>query len=305
MSDHSPKIPPKGVEIKIELPYEVAEYLVTNGNGLLSKLKEVFDLETKRFNSSTLVADFHIPEPDKEWDKLARYTDREARRRFKANKEPYQSVVSGIAKDLGVPYSTLIAITNGYKQRRKAFITEKREINIIRLHLIGWNNARIAKSIEPKASPETVAKIIEQNGNILQSLRNFQNKTNLKPKISLKQSTLSDCKDLYKVNYNNRIDEERILTLWLYRQFRKSQINGEKSRYEIISELAETKNLPRTYVETLIKQRGDKVKAFIKKRRYAYILRHKKQGLTHKKIAKNLGIHFQTIRKIILEVRAK
>ncbi|MCK5041170.1 MAG: hypothetical protein KAR62_02710 [Sphingomonadales bacterium] len=118
----------KGVSVKIELPIEIAEYILENADGLLSTIKQSVEAEKKRFDNSSLAVAYHSPDKQEEWEKLARYTDREARRRYKQNKEPFTSVISGVAKELGVPYTSLLAIVTSYRERRSYGLYKRREV---------------------------------------------------------------------------------------------------------------------------------------------------------------------------------
>lgn len=307
MSEGFKNIGPKGVEIKIELPFEVAEYILNNSEGLLKTLQKVVTIEKARFEKSKLATEFQTPENINEWEKLARYVDKEARRRFKQNKEPFNSVLSGLAKELGVPYTTLQALVANYRQKRSEKLKKRREVEIIRLYLLGWSNSRIGKSLTPSMGSDIVGRFVEENRDILGTLKKYKtelNKNTKKPKIITQKTK----KDAAKIDRKSRVAAIAIrhkkIGIKLYREYRKHGISKGNQRYHLIKNIAKPYNLPFNFASNLISKRRKEVLSYIKLRKSRTIFQFYKQGLNNKEIASKTGLHDRTVAKIVREVRA-
>jgi len=92
----------------------------------------------------------------------------------------------------------------------------------------------------------------------------------------------------------------------LYRFYRRSQApKSGTSRSATLKLLAETYDLDRLIVEHLLGKRRLKVQKYIKRRRKAAIHRLYLEGKTNAQIAAKVGLHYQSVARIVREVKSK
>lgn len=300
---------PKGVRFQIELPYEAAELLAASLPGFLQELKAALKRERDRQRKQGSLTVMGSDARSKQWIQLAREIDRESRKQKREANEHESKVITRYAKEVGLPYSVLLAYLTVFRAQRRERIKARRDAFIIRCYFLGLSNAEIAKRLRPHTSHLAVARILNQHKDLIFSLKRLNEErrkpyaipAQKKPKSKGRERTLDQ-------EFTKQHLKER--RAWIRRVSKKAceAVQGlEPSSPEYkqtIAALANRYGVSKGGIRDFIqthkreKQRREKAKLVAAARDL------RKAGKTHAEIGEELGYHEKTVAKWLRDAGA-
>lgn len=290
---------PEHVEIKLTLPWEVAQAIVSDGPSIIKALSVALKQREAEAEANSPIKRYETGDSateDDRWLKLYRTADRQIRALRAAEGITDAKAKSRVANDLNVPTTTLSAVLTRFRRERRERLTARRNANVIRMHLLGETNSRIKSRL--KVSFQTIAKILNEEDDLVRSLRKYRNTALYRPPaealeqpaISREERERNHAKTLTEnLRQRQRQKHHTGLGVQFYRQLRRLKFDNSK-RWWALKEIATPHGLHPDYVAQLISARKHKVRTYLKRRRGQTIVRLMDQGLMQKEIAERFKV---------------
>lgn len=294
---------PEHVEIKLNLPWEVAEAIVSDGPAIIKALSSALNERKMEAEAKSPIKRFEVAHgatEDDRWLKLSREAERRIRRLRDSESLTDAKAMSQIAHELDLPYSSLQAVLSKFRRDRRERLTARRNAQIIRLHFLGLPATDIGKRL--KINAVTATRVLREEDDLIRSLGKFRNIARYrKPAVIEPISGVAD--NSGALTRKLREDELRELQahhtrlgVQFYRQLRRLSFTNSE-RWWALKEIATPHGLHPDYVAQLISARKRKVRAYLKRRRGQTIVRLMGAGLMQKEIAKRFNVSATVIGK--------
>lgn len=308
------RLHPQKVSITLDIPWPVAELLVTDGPEIIQALASAMAEQKASDHTRARLRALHDDEAAdrvREWSRLAEYINAEVRNRFVLEGKAQSRVLSELSEEFGEPYSNLQALLTAYRATTRRDRLRKRDAEIIRLHFLGYSNRQIAKALRPQIGEGTVSRVLSEAGPLLDHLRRFASESETVtrlpsgPRGRRRSARPTKRQDPYSpAVIAARKESHRQLGIQFYRQLRRTSLKG-RERWQFFKSLAEAHGLNGLYVEHLCSRRRRKVQGYLRNRREQTIGRLRAAGLTYRKIAPQLGLHPQSVARIHREAEGR
>jgi len=174
---------PEHCTVTLDVPWEVAEALVSSGPALIAKLRDAIKHEKQRVGADEKLNQHRnqtANTPLQEWQALAAPADKRIRHLVEAENLPFSKAVSITAKEFHFPPSSLHALIASYRKQVKEETTQSRDVEIIRLYFRGLSNRVIGEQLG--ISPRTVQRVLGDHADIVKFVRNLPATNEAEPK---------------------------------------------------------------------------------------------------------------------------
>lgn len=291
---------PEHIEVTLSLPWEVAQAIVDDGPGLITALADALKQQGDKAEANSSIKRFEDANgqtEDERWRQLYRQADRKIRQLRAEEGLNDAQASSRIAKELKVPYSTLRSVLTRYRRERREKLNARRNANVIRMHLLGETNSRIKSRLH--VSSQTVAKILQEEDDLIRSLRKYRNIAAYQPTAMAPEQPSDSSGEPSPTSYRKEAIRERLryharLGVQFHRQLRRKAPKGAE-RWWALKEMASPYGLHPDYVGELIFDHKRKVDAYLRRRRTQTIVRLTVEGVSYGEIAGKLKISAATV----------
>lgn len=297
-------IHPEHVEIKLNLPLEVAEAIVSDGPAIIKALSSALNKQKMEAEAKSPIKRLEVANAasdDDRWLKLYRVADRQIRALRSAESMTDAKAMSQVAKDLNVPYTTLSAVLTRFRKDRRERLVARRNVQVIRMHLLGQTTVQIGSRL--KINPVTVTRVLKQEDDLIRSLGKFRNIAKYRRPATLQPGERQPNEDPERLRKRLRAEELKQrrahltrLGVQFNRQLRRKTI-ANKDRYWTLKAMATPHGLHPDDVASLASERKHKVRAYLTRRRGETIQRLMNSELTQNEIAKRFGVSATAIMK--------
>ena len=326
---------PDHCSVTLDMPWDVAEALVSSGPALIASLREVVNQYKKKVEEDgrlNSLRNKNAPAPELEWWPLAVKADKRIRSLMNNEGLSFSKATSIAAKEYHFPYSSMQAMISVHRKFVKEEKARLRTLEIIQLHFRGVSSQIIADHLY--INPRTVQRTLKENGDLVEFARselneilsdNFcrqgvmsetalreEGRASARPTTSTKKPLLKkpssrlqaendlSTRSTFEVNIDERKQEHRKIGVQCYRNYRRANPTSKTGR-TICKELGFIHGLDAVYIEHLIRVRRRIVKAYLRSRQLGAILKLRADKVPLVKVATVVKLHVKTVEKILRE----
>ncbi len=174
---------PDHCTVTLDIPWDVAEALVSAGPSLISRLRDVVKQhkqsvdDNERLNN---LRDKNADSPQQEWQAIAEVSDVRIRQLMSGENLSFAQAISKTAKEHQFPPSSMRALIESYRKSHKEEVAKSRATEIIRMYFKGASNRIIADHLN--TNMRTVQRCLSEHKDIIRFARNQIIKEKSEPK---------------------------------------------------------------------------------------------------------------------------
>ncbi len=198
---------PDHCTVTLDIPWDVAEALVSAGPSLISSLRDVVKQHKQSVDADEKLntyRDHKADTPQQEWQAMAEPADIEIRLLMSEGDLSFPQTISKTAKKYGFPPSSMRALIESYRRSRKEEVAKSRTTEVIRLYFKSLSDNEIGKRVN--LSTRNVQRILAEHKDIIQFARN---QINITDKAEAKKETREERKTRF-LRRNAEIVEQHL-----------------------------------------------------------------------------------------------
>lgn len=164
---------PDHCTVTLDIPWDVAEALVSAGPSLISKLRDVVTQHKQRVDKNEELNRLRNKDADsplQEWQAMADVADQRIRQLISDEDLSFAQAISKTAKEHQFSPSSMRALIESYRKSHKEEVAKSRDIEIIRLYFKGVSNRIIADHLN--TNTRTVQRCLAEHKDIIRFARN-------------------------------------------------------------------------------------------------------------------------------------
>lgn len=164
---------PDHCTVTLDIPWDVAEALVSAGPSLIASLRDVVNQHKQTIASNEHLNQFRDNKADsafQKWHAMAEVADIRVRQLMQEENLSFPQAISVTAKENHFPPSSMRALVTVYREKSKEENKHARNVEIIRLYFKGMSDRDIGRKYN--IAPRTVQRILAEHKDIIKFTRN-------------------------------------------------------------------------------------------------------------------------------------